>query len=48
MPKLTAPPNKRELLETRWCKPSLSIVDMRVGPGSGSNGSTNEHFNCFR
>jgi hypothetical protein len=46
VPRLTAPPNKHDVLETRWCKPSLSIVDMRVGP-SGSDGAA-EHFNCFR
>lgn len=30
MPKLTAPPNKHDLLQTRWCQPSLSIVDVRT------------------
>ncbi|GIL70254.1 hypothetical protein Vretifemale_1091 [Volvox reticuliferus] len=36
VPALTAPPNKRDLLVTRWCRPSLSVVDMRPGAGQQS------------
>ncbi|KAG1669406.1 hypothetical protein FOA52_004057 [Chlamydomonas sp. UWO 241] len=31
-------PSTRELLEARWCKPTLSIVDMRTGIGGGGTG----------
>jgi len=31
VPSLAAPVGKRALLELRWCRPSLSVVDMRPG-----------------
>ncbi len=44
VPALTATAGTRELLEARWCRPSLSIVDMRPGVGGrggdGGGGGT--------
>lgn len=34
MPELTAPPNTYDLLNKRWCSPSLSIVDIRTTASS--------------
>lgn len=31
VPALTCSADTRELLEKRWCQPSLSIVDLRPG-----------------
>ncbi|EFJ51074.1 hypothetical protein VOLCADRAFT_57861, partial [Volvox carteri f. nagariensis] len=42
VPALTAPPNKRDLLVTRWCRPSLSVVDMRPGAPVGMPGQQSE------
>lgn len=34
MPQLTTPPSKFDLLNARWCSPTLSIVDIRTTPSS--------------
>lgn len=36
MPQLTTPPSKFDLLNARWCSPTLSIVDIRTTPSSHS------------
>ncbi|GBF92924.1 hypothetical protein Rsub_05760 [Raphidocelis subcapitata] len=38
VPRLTAPPNKHDLLVARWCQPSLSVVEVRSG-GVGLGGA---------
>ncbi|GLI58924.1 hypothetical protein VaNZ11_000709 [Volvox africanus] len=49
VPALTAPPNKRDLLVTRWCRPSLSVVDMRPGaPVAGAGQQSEPTGTCYR
>lgn len=36
VPQLTTPPSKFDLLNARWCSPTLSIVDIRTTPSSYS------------
>lgn len=43
MPSLTAPPHKRDLLVTRWCLPSLSVVDMRPGAAHAAEPATTSY-----
>jgi hypothetical protein len=40
VPELTAPPNTYDLLNKRWCSPSLSIVDIRTTTSSNSSSAT--------
>jgi acetylornithine deacetylase/succinyl-diaminopimelate desuccinylase-like protein len=40
VPELTAPPNTYDLLNKRWCSPSLSIVDIRTTTSNSSSSST--------
>ncbi|GLC44069.1 hypothetical protein PLESTB_000932700 [Pleodorina starrii] len=48
VPALTAPPHKRDLLVTRWCRPSLSVVDMRPGAPVAGAGQQSEQSTCYR
>ncbi|GFR43583.1 hypothetical protein Agub_g4680, partial [Astrephomene gubernaculifera] len=52
VPALTAPPNKRDLLVTRWCRPSLSVVDMRPGQQQPAGGQQQQQAEpastCYR
>eukprot|EP00879_Flechtneria_rotunda_P007389 GHRR01007751.1.p1 GENE.GHRR01007751.1~~GHRR01007751.1.p1 ORF type:complete len:296 (+),score=80.96 GHRR01007751.1:2244-3131(+) len=41
VPKLTAPPNTHDLLQKRWCSPTLSIVDVRTITSVRTNGNSN-------
>ncbi|KAG2445688.1 hypothetical protein HXX76_000296 [Chlamydomonas incerta] len=43
VPSLTAPPHKRDLLVTRWCRPSLSVVDMRPGAAHAAEPATTSY-----
>jgi acetylornithine deacetylase/succinyl-diaminopimelate desuccinylase-like protein len=40
VPELTAPPNTYDLLNKRWCSPSLSIVDIRTTTTSNNSSSS--------
>ncbi|KAK9815459.1 hypothetical protein WJX72_003974 [[Myrmecia] bisecta] len=39
VPTLLKAASKRELLTTRWCKPTLSVVDVKVGDNLGADDS---------
>lgn len=39
IPKLASAANMRELLKARWCEPTLSVVDVRIGDEDGSGDS---------
>ncbi len=41
MPQLTAGQSERELLSARWCQPSVSVVDVRVGSAADEG---NAHY----
>lgn len=43
---LTAGRSVRDLLHARWCSPVLSVVDVRVGEGSGEADAG--HSSCYR
>lgn len=43
---LTAGRSVRDLLHARWCSPALSVVDVRVGEGSGE--ADVGHSSCYR
>ncbi|KAL3135302.1 hypothetical protein ABBQ32_007500 [Trebouxia sp. C0010 RCD-2024] len=39
IPKLASAANMREVLKARWCEPTLSVVDVRIGDEDGSGDS---------
>ncbi|KAI8475319.1 MAG: Zn-dependent exopeptidase [Monoraphidium minutum] len=48
VPRLTAPPNKHDLLVARWCQPSLSVVDVRAGGAAPQGGRSLYRFGPTR
>jgi hypothetical protein len=48
VPALATPPSCRALLEARWARPSLSIVDMRPSASAAASSSSAERSACYR